>query len=39
MEHYEPFIDLAIKCCDDSTRWNENNCFSMSKCSLTPVKI
>ncbi len=39
MQKYVSFIDLAVKCCDNSTSWNENNCFSMTKCSLTPVEL
>jgi hypothetical protein len=33
------FVDLSIKCCDDTTKWIDNKCFSTPKCSLTSIRI
>lgn len=31
------YADLAIKCCDDSSYWTNNQCQSVPKCSTTLV--
>lgn len=33
----QSYSDLVIQCCDDSKYWTENNCHSVSKCSMSLV--